>query len=151
MRQMSRTNELNLPKNPPIWPHPNLKWHNRIESERIGENRTNPILLADRRRFKPIQSDYFRLFPILPCFSWGGSKCICAHSLKFCDRPTVLKILVGQSHFLTLRPVGRSQNFGRTKSIIDSSIFHMKERAVNRVSYSQHRGDQMMQSLKKLF
>jgi hypothetical protein len=41
--------------------------------------------------------------------------------------------LVGQSHFLTLRPVGRSQKIGRTKSIIDSSIFHMKERVVNRV------------------
>ena len=70
---------------------------------------------------------------------------------KFYDRPTVLKILAGQSCFLTLRPVGRSQNFGRTKSlsdsetgrsvtkfgrtklIIDSSIFHTKERAVNRV------------------
>jgi len=30
--------------------------------------------------------------------------------------------------------VGRAYNFGRTKSIIDSSIFHTKERAVNRVA-----------------
>jgi len=52
---------------------------------------------------------------------------------KFYDRPTALNILVGPSHFLTLRPVGRSYNFGWTKSIIDSSIFHTKERAVNRV------------------
>ena len=29
--------------------------------------------------------------------------------------------------------VGRAYNYGRTKSIIDSSIFHTKERAVNRV------------------
>jgi hypothetical protein len=48
------------------------------------------------------------------------------------DRP-LSKKMVGQSHFLTVGPVGRSQNFGRTKSIIDSSIFHTKERTVNRV------------------
>jgi|AntAceMinimDraft_5_1070358.scaffolds.fasta_scaffold10134_3 hypothetical protein len=54
----------------------------------------------------------------------------------------------------TLRPIDRSQNFGRTKSlsysetcrsvskngrtksIIDSSIFHTKERAVNRVGFT---------------
>jgi len=81
------------------------------------------------RKVQNIQRGYYAvpgLFFRVKLVGW-------ALALKVYDRPTVIKISVGQSYFLTLRPVGRSQNFGRTKSIIDSSIFHTKERAVNRV------------------
>ena len=54
---------------------------------------------------------------------------------KFYDRPTVLKRNWSDKVTFGLwdRSVGQ-QNFGRTKSIIDSSIFHTKEQAVNRVA-----------------
>ena len=55
-------------------------------------------------------------------------------------RPTDRSQNFGRTKLLSdSETVGRALNFGRTKSIIESSIFHTKERAVNRVeSISQN-------------
>jgi hypothetical protein len=50
-------------------------------------------------------------------------------------RPTDRSQNFGRTKLLSDSETGRSvKNNGRTKSIIDSSIFHLKERAVNRVA-----------------
>ena len=50
-------------------------------------------------------------------------------------RPTDRSQNFGRTKLLSdSETVGRAKKIGQTKSIIDSSIFHMKERAVNRVA-----------------
>ena len=54
-------------------------------------------------------------------------------------RPTDPSQNFGRTKLLSdSETVGRAKKIGRTKSIIDSSIFHMKERPVNRVDWKHY-------------